>query len=192
MGDHEKFRDNIMNLNTRQFGKVGEVIVEILKDYVDSGDLKFDLVGADGQKVEVKASRVWKKGKLNITAGTFYKMIMSISVRDRLLSQSEAASGRVEFDCNIQQVKPRLFGRLVYLLFFKDQIEIFEVESDSLTSDTQGLGYSDKQHRGNMGEGQFHINQDTYQWHKSNNFVQSVSYSDLMREAKARANDTPE
>ena len=40
-------------------------------------------------------------------------------------------------------------------------------------------GYSNKQHRGNEGEGQFHINQGTIQFHKNHYFKKCLSYEEL-------------
>lgn len=42
------------------------------------------------------------------------------------------------------------------------------------------LGYSDKQHKGNQGEGQFHITKDNILHHLLNNFVCSYNYFDFM------------
>jgi hypothetical protein len=39
--------------------------------------------------------------------------------------------------------------------------------------------YSDFQHKGNRGEGQFHINQDTLQTHLDNNLYRTLSYDEL-------------
>lgn len=40
-------------------------------------------------------------------------------------------------------------------------------------------GYSDFQHKGNEGEGQFHLNQKTIGWHLENKFVQWLTYGEL-------------
>ena len=40
-------------------------------------------------------------------------------------------------------------------------------------------GYSNKQHRGNEGEGQFHLNQNTIRYHKEHYLKKKLSYEDL-------------
>lgn len=177
----DKFREGIIDLNTRQFGTASEIIIEILKDYIGSGKLEFDLIDIDENKIEVKASKVYKKQRLALDITTFYDLILNNSNRDRLLLQKETSSQ--DFDCNIQQIKVNLFDKLIYLLFFRDVIEIFEIDSFRVKKDT-AIAYSDNQHRGNVGEGQFHINNRTYGHHKKNYFIQSITYQALMLEAK--------
>ena len=42
------------------------------------------------------------------------------------------------------------------------------------------LGYSDKQHKGNVGEGQFHITNKNFLFHLENNFVKAYNYKDFI------------
>ena len=177
----DRFRDGIININTRQFGTAAEVIIKILKNCIDSKKLEFDLIDIDRNKIEVKASKVYRKQTLDLDITTFYDLILNNSNRDRLLLQSETLIE--EFDCNIQQIKIKLFDKLIYLLFFKDIIEIFEIDSSKIKKD-KAIAYSDIQHRGNIGEGQFHVNNRTYKYHKENYFIQSITYQELMIEAK--------
>lgn len=83
-----------------------------------------------------------------------------------------------DFDCNIQQVKITCFDCLYYVLFFFDLIAVFKILPDQIINDTN-IAYSDKQHRGNAGEGQFHINDKTYDHHKNNYFERSFSYQEM-------------
>ena len=46
------------------------------------------------------------------------------------------------------------------------------------------LGYSDKQHKGNIGEGQFHITNRNIIFHLENNFVKAHSYHDFIQVLK--------
>ncbi len=181
MKESDKFRDGIIDINTRRFGTVAEVVVKTLKDCIDSKKLEFDLIDIDNNKVEVKASKVFRKQALDINTGSFYDIIINNSNRDRLLLQKETTTEY--FDCNIQQIKIKLFDKLVYLLFFKNLIEIFEIDKKQIKK-YKGILYSNKQHRGNLGEGQFHINNSTYEHHKTKYFIQSISYERLMEEAK--------
>lgn len=40
-------------------------------------------------------------------------------------------------------------------------------------------GYSDKQHKGSEGEGQFHLGNVTLAWHMKHAFVRWISYEEL-------------
>jgi len=80
------------------------------------------------------------------------------------------------FDCNIQQVKKVEFDVLYYGLFFADCVKIFRIMSEQIGSQ---IFYSDKQHKGNVGEGQFHINGDTFQIHLDNYLYQTLTYEEL-------------
>ena len=83
----------------------------------------------------------------------------------------------------IQQIKVKLFDKMIYLLFFNDVIEIFEITKKQILKDKK-ISYSNKQHRGNTGEGQFHVNNKTYNHHKKTYFVESITYRTLMEETK--------
>ena len=80
------------------------------------------------------------------------------------------------FDCNIQQVKCTEFDVLYYGLFFADRIEIFMMRSAEILNCP---GYSDKQHRGNEGEGQFHLNQDNIEYHRQHHLQRVLTYEEL-------------
>jgi len=63
----EAFREGIINLNTRQFGRFVELIVKLIKGFKDSTDLDFDLYDSKRKKtIEVKSSRVFKKQRFMI------------------------------------------------------------------------------------------------------------------------------
>lgn len=174
-----EFKQGLLRLHTRQFGSVVETVVKLLADYQSSGQLDFDLIDAEsGKRIEVKSSRVQKKSRLpKDDPGKIYDFIMDNSSRRRFLRQDQAA--KVDFDCNIQQVKTDLFDVMYYLLFFYDVIEVFQIEKGEILSDTN-LNYSNKQHRGNEGEGQFHINTKNYQYHKDSYYQGSITYEDLI------------
>ena len=184
--DHERFRDGIMRLNGHQFGRVGEVVVETLMGYTPSGVPEFDLLDTNGQMVEVKAAKVQEGSNTYITAGNFYDVAMQYAQWDRLLTRRKVLGGKVPFACNIQRVKPNLFDRLVYLLFFKNQVEIFAIDGDDLDPDNPDLGYSYAPFGGNPNEGLLRIDGKTYRYHRSNHFSQSTSYDDLMKAAKTK------
>jgi len=96
------------------------------------------------------------------------------TVSNRVLKSSEAKTHA--FDCNIQQIKCKEFDVLYYGLFFDDSIEIFCMRSSEVLKHP---GYSNKQHRGNTGEGQFHIKRDNIDYHRKNHLIKTLSYDEL-------------
>jgi hypothetical protein len=82
-----------------------------------------------------------------------------------------------EYDCNIQQVKCADFDVLYYGLFFSDMVVVFRVTSGDIPSTP---GYSSKQHRRNVGEGQFHISGKNYAWHRRTRFYAELTYDQLL------------
>ena len=86
-----------------------------------------------------------------------------------------------KFDCNIQQVKRVEFDVLYYGLFFSDFIKIFRIESLDIKENSRGgrIYYSDFQHKGNEGEGQFHINPNTFQIHLDYYLYKTLTYDEL-------------
>ena len=81
-----------------------------------------------------------------------------------------------EFDCNIQQVKRDQFEVLYYGLFFSDKVAIFRIKSEEIGPQ---IYYSDKQHKGNEGEGQFHLNEKTLHIHLDKYLYQILTYQNL-------------
>ncbi len=173
------FRDGILNLNTRQFGTAVELIVVLLNRYKKNNNLDCDLIDPEtNKKIEVKSSRVYKKQSLNFTLDNLYDLIVNNTNRNRLLRQDQVTQEK--FDCNIQQVKTDLFDTLYYLLFFYDVIEVFKIENKEIQKDVN-LNYSNRQHRGNEGEGQFHITQKNYKYHRNKYFIQSITYEEIKK-----------
>lgn len=82
-----------------------------------------------------------------------------------------------KFDCNIQQVKRKEFDRLLYGLFFADKIAVFELSNKEVM---KVQGYSDFQHKGNKGEGQFHVNNDTIDYHMKTHLKEWITYEDVI------------
>ena len=181
MKNSERFRDGIIDIHTRQFGTAAEIVIMIMQGCTESRKLEFDLMDINNKKVEVKASKVLKKQKLSMSVENFYDIVISNSNRNRLIKQRDIK--KFEFDCNIQQIKVKLFDKMIYLLFFNDVIEVFEITKKQILKDKK-INYSDKQHRGNIGEGQFHINNKTYDHHKKNYFIESITYEKLMQQAR--------
>lgn len=173
--DGETLRDGIFALHTRRFGSVAEVMIKRLIKVGRSRSLFHDLYDdAKKHRIEVKFSRVLKKSETTISEATVLTCIAEATAANRLIRFDEWQ--RFRFDCNIQQIKRAEFDVLYYGLFFADCVWIFRIESGEIGSE---IFYSNKQHKGNVGEGQFHINQDTLAIHLKRHKYRSLSYDDL-------------
>ena len=171
------FRDGIFALRTRRFGTVAEIMIKVLYGLDESGSLAFDKRDTESNaRVEVKFSTVMKENDDKIREDNVIDQCNKANLANRAMSSADVKTSN--FDCNIQQIKRKEFDLLYYGLFFSDRIEIFKMSSDQIL-DCQG--YSDKQHRGNEGEGQFHINQDNIEYHRKNFLVHTLSYEELYK-----------
>lgn len=171
----KEFRDGIFALRTRRFGTVAEIMIKYLYNMSESNDLAFDKYSETEGRVEVKFSTVMKENDDKIRDTNVIDQCKKANLANRAMVSADVDAG-VNFDCNIQQVKTNEFQVLYYGLFFADCIEIFEMTHDQVL---ECLGYSNKQHRGNEGEGQFHLNQNTIRYHKEHYFKKKLSYEDL-------------
>jgi len=168
-----EFRDGIFALRTRRFGTVAEIMIKHLYDLDESGSLAFDKRARNtNERIEVKFSTVMKENEARIREDNVIDQCYKANLANRAMNSYE--SGR--FDCNIQQVKRTEFDVLYYGLFFADRIEIFMMQSSEILSCP---GYSDKQHRGNEGEGQFHLNQDNIEYHRQHHLQRVLTYEEL-------------
>lgn len=171
----EKLREGIFSLNTRRFGTVSEIIIQLLEKYGESQNNFHDLFDdANKYRIEVKFSRVLKSNKTKIKKGNILKCIQEEISDYRLVPFSDWNKHR--FDCNIQQVKKDQFEILYYGLFFADVLLIFRINSYDINHE---ISYSDKQHKGNIGEGQFHIHQDNLDKHIDRYLYKKITYDNL-------------
>ena len=170
-----EFRDGIFALRTRRFGTVAELMIQKLI-CASAGINQFhDLYDeANNKKIEVKFSTVMKANESTITKTNLIDQCAKATVSKRAMQSNEF--NLYGFDCNIQQIKRKEFDILYYGLFFADKIAIFMIRSENILN---CLGYSDFQHKGNEGEGQFHLNQQTINYHFDNHFLQWLTYEDL-------------
>ena len=175
--DVKEFRDGIFSLNTRRFGKVAELMIKKLFNLDDSDNLAYDLKDSNGNKIEVKFSTVLKSCDSTINFENLIESVIDSNLNNRMLSFDEAQN--VSFDCNIQQVKVKEFDYLYYGCFFNDKIMICKIDADMILNDPN-IMYSDHQHRGNVGEGQFHINNTTLGNHLDRYLIQWLLYEDLL------------
>lgn len=172
----DELRDGIFSLRTRRFGSVAEVMIKRMVKLNKSRSLFHDLYDDySNHRVEVKFSTVQKKNEYNVTESDVLNAI-SEAINENRVVKFEEWKG-YEFDSNIQQIKKGEFEILYYGLFFYDKILIFKISSDRITHD---INYSDKQHKGNIGEGQFHITQDNLQYHIDHFLYKEITYVELL------------
>ncbi|OGS54951.1 MAG: hypothetical protein A2Y20_10425 [Firmicutes bacterium GWF2_51_9] len=173
----EAFKTGIFALRTRRFGTVAELMIQRLQDIDHSNALSYDLHDkTTDEKVEVKFSTVMKENEDTINLKNVIDQCYKANLTLRMMLSTETKDHK--FDCNIQQVKRKEFDVLYYGLFFNDKIAVFKMNSNDVLN---CVGYSDKQHRGNIGEGQFHINNDTFQFHIDNHFLYWLTYEELFK-----------
>ncbi len=171
----KELRDGIFNLKTRRFGTVAEAMVQRLCKLNSSSIIFHDLYDdMEKQRVEVKFSTVRKKNSRQINLDNVLQCIQDEVASNRMVSFNDWEKS--EFDCNIQQVKRNEFDVLYYGCFFSDRILIFKILSKEIGSQ---IHYSDKQHKGNLGEGQFHINKQNLQVHLNEYLFANLTYEEL-------------
>lgn len=191
----KEFRDGIFALRTRRLGVVAEYMIKyLLYNCKFSHTKEYDLISANNKRIEVKFSLCLKKHNEKITNKNIIKQCQNSKLDLLCLSSSDIENDKNKFDCNIQQVKPKLFDILFYGIFFTDKIEIFRIDSTKAKEilSQKEFSASKNQHFGNKGEGQFHINNKTYKKHKDNKkgfFVQSLTYEELFALLKLHEND---
>lgn len=176
MKEFEKFKEGIFSLKTRRFGTIAELMIQELYNLDNSNTLAFDKkTKKNNQRVEVKFSIAMEKAATPITNKTAILACKEAILTNRLISSTDSDK---KFDFNIQQIKCKEFDILYYGIFFFDHIEIFKMSSAEVKNCP---GYSNKQHRGNIGEGQFHINKKTIDYHRKNNLDLILSYEELYK-----------
>lgn len=180
--DGDKLRDGIFALRTRRIGSVAECMIMRLLNNSKGRSLFHDLYDDQlNHRIEVKFSVVQKKAETTVTADTVLRCIEEAVAENRMVAFAEWMKHR--FDCNIQQVKRAEFDVLYYGLFFSDCVQIFRIESQEIRENLKGgrIYYSDFQHKGNIGEGQFHINSQTLQIHLDHYLYKTLSYDELYK-----------
>jgi hypothetical protein len=173
----EMLKQGIFNLNTRRFGSVAEVMIRRLCKLGRSKNQFHDLYDdMQNHRVEVKFSTVRRTNSRKITEDSVLTCISDELSENREIKFDEWMHS--QFDCNIQQVKRDQFEVLYYGLFFNDKVAIFRIQSEVIGSQ---IYYSDKQHKGNEGEGQFHLNEKTLQIHLDNYLYKILTYEELFQ-----------
>jgi hypothetical protein len=172
----DELRDGIFSLFTRRFGTVAELMIKRMESLGPARARFHDLFDDLAKKrVEVKFSRVLNSHDGAITAVNVLAAIEAARTERKAVAVGDAENE--EYDCNIQQVKCAEFDVLYYGLFFQDRVVVFRADSRDVLAIP---GYSGKQHKGNEGEGQFHISAKTYAWHRRKHFYAELSYEQLL------------
>ena len=128
-------------------GHLKELVPDLVKpkkklDPQYSGQYDFFL---DGQiKIEVKASRAVD---FDSDAPLYVKALSSDSDK--------------QFDMNFQQIKPACCDVFVWVAVWRDRIRYWVLSSREVETNRY---FSTGQHRGNVGEGQLHLNRDNIQY----------------------------
>lgn len=170
-----ELRDGIFALNTRRFGTVAEIMVKRLKSLGKAHNLFHDLYDdTASQRIEVKFSRVAQNLE-RLTEQNVLESIQNELGTDRRIQFADWTEHK--FGCNIQQIKRTEFEVLYYGLFFDDCVKIFRLTSSEIDAT---IGYGDKQHKGNVGEGQFHITEKNLQMHLDRFLQHTLDYTELL------------
>lgn len=173
----KEFRDGIFALHTRRFGTVAELMIEKLFGLDRPQNQFHDRYDSQKkERIEIKFSTAIKKNATVINDKNIITQCIEANLENRLLYSTQIQ--QYPFDCNIQQVKCDEFDILYYGIFFADKIAIFTMTSTQVLSCP---GYSDFQHKGNTGEGQFHLNQRSIDYHLANHLVLWLTYDELYR-----------
>ena len=176
----EKLRDWIFNQNTRRVGQIAEDIIQKLFNLEKGHNQFHDLYDPNSNsRIEVKSSIVQEKHKNSSQLETVIKELQSqtFTPKNRYIPFNDWQS--YQFDCNIQQIKRDQFEVLYYVLFFYDKTLIFKMNSIDISTDDK-IFYSNKQHKGNEGEGQFHINEKTLAYHYEKYLERLLEYSEIV------------
>ena len=131
----------VADMTPRSFGKYFEkFIIEKNKKYLSKNthSLEYDVDSIDGYKIEVKSSRIFKKGDKK-----------DKQTADRLLYFSDCAGDET---INFQQIKPKLCDYFVFVAVYYDRVRCWVVENEVVEE------LFNRQHRGGDNtEGQVNI-----------------------------------
>lgn len=181
----KQFKQGIFSLRTN-FGELAQVMIQKDMGLFAADDNSYDLKDTDGQRIEVKFSRAYKRD-IPLTAKNAIELCTCCSTR--VYGSTEAEEKSSDYDCNIQQLKPDCFDLLYYGVFFSDKIEVFRAPRSEFPesvadfiNDKAGVrkklpGYA-LQHKGGE-EFQFHIKKSTHKHHHEHYYVKDITYKEL-------------
>jgi len=169
---YEKIIKSIATLHTRKFGDVCEIIMKkLIPKFTKSENLSYDKKLLN-EKIEIKFSRAVSKSK-PVTESNVCKVLLEDNSLELISYETDLY--KKKWDCNIQQIKPECFDILYYGVCFEENIYIFKITSKQIIEDIH-IRFSGKQHRGNEGEGQFHIKNTNIDYHIKTYLYQKISY----------------
>lgn len=169
--EEQKFKKGIFSLGTN-FGELAQIMIKKKYGYTDSASKYYDLLDGD-TRIEVKFSRALKKEDA-LNEDNVLALCEKASEAIRSIKSEDAETEK--FDCNIQQIKTKEFDVLIYGVFFEDCIEIYTAKKSQIK---RMPNYSKKQHKGNKGEGQFHIKNTNIVYHRTKRFLERITYKQL-------------
>lgn len=173
----EDIRNGIFALNTRRFGTVAENLIKVLANASWGRNISHDLFDDKTlDRIEVKFSRALRTNPDSIRAQNILEQIVSANDKSRMFKSTEWK--KYTFNWNIQQIKRHEFDILYYGIFFSDKVMVFKIHSEDIG---KAIQYSDRQHKGNLGEGQFHLNNSTYEHHLNNYFEIELTYYNILK-----------
>ena len=178
MENLEKIKKNIINMSTKDFGTFFEKIIKKELELNDSKNGAYDGI-KNSKKIEIKVSRVIKKINKN-KFENYYDYLLQYE--KKLLPEVELLTRN--YDCNIQQVKPYLFDELIYGLLLDEGLLLFKINKEIFKNNPGLIKYTDKQHRGNKNEGQFHINSSNINIHMKEFFLKRIEFDRILKLAK--------
>ncbi len=82
---------------------------------------------------------------------------MEFNRNEPLYLKALSSNSTLPFDINFQQIKPRFCDVFVWLAAWRDVIKYWVIPSFQVANHPH---YSTGQHRGNVGEGQLHLNRE--------------------------------
>ena len=126
---------------------------------------QYDFILQPRIRIEVKASRA-----------------VAFQTDEPLYIKVLASTSKTTFDMNFQQIKPACCDVFVWLAAWRDVVKCWVIPSHDVVNHPD---YSKGQHRGNVGEGQLHLNQGNIAA-----FDKYLCVSDRPEEAIRRAFDT--
>ena len=166
----EAFKNDLFALQTRRFGEAMEIITKKLLDLEDSDTLEYDKV-KNSKRIEIKASRALAPNAEKINEDNFLESIKQASMVSRVVNSDDD-----NWQVQIQQVKPHCFDEMIYIVAFNDKLEFFKMTSQQVE---ELEGYSDKQHRGNEGEGQFTLKNSNIDKHREKYKILEKTYEEI-------------
>jgi len=173
--DLSKMKASIIGMGPKNIGGFLEKILLRFYNIDEFGNTNSENDGIhQTEKIEIKSSRALHQEKTKMKTGfDFLK-----NYNRRLLSINELTN--LSFDCNMQQVKPEYFDKIYYGILTENGFLVFKMNKMVLLSD-KNISYSDKQHRGNFGEGQFHVKKSNIKYHMLHYYEGCISWYNIIK-----------